>query len=120
MPFVAEGDTSAIGVAEYLHRPVYMIECACVDTYLLFSSRRDNYKDADAPARILQAEHYYHDQPLLFMLVYPMKPQEEEGLKREGFEIEPLASFSEAEEVAENFYFYRLTLNPSQAGDVGK
>lgn len=120
MPFVAEEDTSAISVAEYMHRPVYMIECACVDTYLLFSSRRDNYKEADAPARILQAAHYYHDQPLLFMSVHTMKPAEEQGLKQEGFEIEPLASFYEAEEVAENFYFYRLTLKPSQAGNATK
>ena len=110
MPFVAEGDTSAISVAEHLHRPVYMIECSCVDTYLLFSSRRDNYSDDEAPLRILQAEHFYHDQPLLFMLEAPMKPAEERGLKEEGFEIQPLASFSQAEEIAENFYFYRLTL----------
>jgi hypothetical protein len=120
MPFVAEEDTSAISVAEYLHRPVYMIECNCVDTYLLFSSRRDNYKDADAPSRILQAEHYYHDQPLLFMLVHPMKPEEEQGLKQEGFAIEPMASFHDAEQIAENFYFYRLTLKPEQRGDASK
>ncbi len=110
MPFVAEEDTSAISVTEYLQRPVYMIECRCVDTYLLFSSRRDHYKDADAPARILQAEHYYHNQPLLFMLVHPMKDDEKTGLEQEGFRIEPLASFDPAEDIAENFYFYRLTL----------
>jgi len=110
MPFVAEEDTSAVSVAEYMHRPVYMIECSCVDTYLLFSSRRDNYTDADAPARILQAAHYYHNRPLLFMLVHPMKPAEAAGLEHEGFTIAPLASFHDAEEIAENFYFYRLTL----------
>jgi hypothetical protein len=110
MPLVTEGDTSAVGVAEYLHRPVYMIECSCVDTYLLFSSRRDNYSDDEAPQRILQAEHFYHGVPILFMREYPMKSDEEQKLKEEGFQIQPLASFSEAEEVAENFYFYRLTL----------
>jgi len=115
MPLVAEGDTSAVGVAEYLHRPVYMIECSCVDTYLLFSSRRDNFTDADAPARILQAEHFYHDQPLLFFREYEMKPEETAALEREGFTVEPLATFKEAEEIAENFYFYRLTLKPSPA-----
>jgi hypothetical protein len=110
MPFVAEQDTSAISVAETLHRPVYMIECSCVDTYLLFSSRRDNYTDAGAPARILQAEHFYHDQPLLFMTVRPMAASEASALQQEGFTIEPLASFYPAEELVENFYFYRLTL----------
>jgi hypothetical protein len=39
-----------------------------------------------------------------------MKPDEEEGLKREGFQIETLATFDGAEEIAENFYLYRLAL----------
>ena len=110
MPLVGEEDTSVIGVAEYLHRPIYQIECECVDTYLLFSSRRDGFTKSDAPRRILRAAHFYHDVPLLFVRVYPMKPDEEEGLKAEGFQIEPLATFKEAEEIAENFYLYRLTL----------
>lgn len=110
MPLVGEEDTSVIGVAEYLHRPIYQIECECVDTYLLFSSRRDGFTKSDAPRRLLKAAHFYHDAPLLFVRVYPMKPDEEEGLKAEGFQIEPLATFKEAEEIAENFYLYRLTL----------
>jgi hypothetical protein len=110
MPLVGEEDTSVIGVAEYLQRPIYQIECSCVDTYLLFSSRRDDFTKSDAPRRILQAAHFYHDAPLLFVRAFPMKPDEEEGLKREGFQIETLATFTEAEEIAENFYLYRLTL----------
>jgi hypothetical protein len=113
MPLVAEWDTSAISVSELLHRPIYMIECSCVDTYLLFSSRRDNYTDADAPARILQAEHFYHDQPLLFMSIYPLKPVQKQALQREGFQVDPLRAFVGAEDVAEDFYFYRVTLNNS-------
>lgn len=122
MPLVAEGDTSAAGVAEYLHRPLYMIECSCVDTYLLFSSRRDDYKESDAPGRILEAAHFYDDQPLLLMQVTSMAPDEESGLKQEGFNIQPLASFTGAEEVSENFYFYRLTLTGARgkAGRDGK
>ena len=110
MPLVGEEDTSVVGVAEYLHRPIYMIECSCVDTYMLFSKRRDNFTKADAPARLLQAAHFYDGKPLLFVRVFPMKTEEEEALKGEGFEVEPLASFHDAEEIAENFYFYRLTL----------
>lgn len=110
MPLVGEEDTSVVDVAEYLHRPIYQIECSCVDTYILFSSRRDNFTKADAPQRILEAAHFYHGKPLLFLRAYPMKQDEEDGLKSEGFQIEPLASFKEAEEIAENFYLYRLTL----------
>jgi hypothetical protein len=115
MPLVGESDTSAISVAEIMHRPVYMIECSCVDTYLLFSSRRDNFTDADAPARILQAEHFYHDQPLLFMRVFPMKPEEKQALEAEGFEVQPVKTFKESEEYGENFYFFRLTLDHAAA-----
>ena len=116
MPLVGEEDTSVVGVAEYLHRPIYQIECSCVDTYMLFSTRRDNFTKADAPQRILQAAHFYHDQPLLFVRAFPMKEDEEQALKAEGFQIESIASFKEAEEIAENFYLYRLTLNDAAKG----
>lgn len=110
MPIVGDEDTSAVDVVQYLHRSVYMIECSCVDTYLLYSSRRDNYKKSWEAERVLEAAHYYHDQPILFMMVHRMKPEEREQLQAEGFQIQPLAEFSEAEEISENFFFYRLTL----------
>jgi hypothetical protein len=110
MPIVGGEDTSAVDVVQYLNRPVYMIECSCVDTYLLYSTRRDNYKKAWEAKRVLEAAHYYHDQPILFMMVHEMHPDERQQLEAEGFQIEPLAGFSEAEEISENFFFYRLTL----------
>jgi hypothetical protein len=99
-----------VSVAEVLHRPVYMIECSCEDTYLLFSSRRDNFTRSDEPERILQAEHFYHDRPLLLLPILPMQPELEQALEAEGFEVEPLKTFRDAEEYGESFYFYRLTL----------
>jgi hypothetical protein len=116
MPLVGESDTSAISVAEILHRPVYMIECSCVDTYLLFSSRRDNFTDEDAPARILQAEHFYHDQPLLFLRIFPMKDEEKKALEAEGFRVEPIKTFKGSEDYGEDFYFFRLTLTGAAGG----
>jgi hypothetical protein len=110
MPLVGEEDTSAVNVAQYLHRSVYMIDCSCVDSYLLYSTRRDDFKLADAPRRILKAEHFYNDVPLLFMLVHTMHEDERIGLEQEGFQIQPLAAFHDAEEISENFYFYRLEL----------
>jgi hypothetical protein len=112
MPLVGDEDTSAVDVAQYLHRSVYMIECSCVDTYLLYSIRRDDYKKAWEEQRVLQAAHYYHDQPILYMMVHQMHPDERQQLQAEGFEIQPLAEFSEAEEISENFFFYRLVLKP--------
>lgn len=119
MPLVGEEDTSVVGVAEYMHRPIYMIECACVDRFLLFAARRDRYTNADAPQRILEAERFYQDQPLLFVIVHPMHVDEQAALEQEGFRIQPLAQFSGAEEIAENFYFYRLELVPSASPVTG-
>ncbi len=118
MPLVGETDTSVIGIAEYMHRPIYQIECACVDTYMLFSSRRDGFNPlTDPPQRILQAAHFYHDVPLLYVRPFPLKQDEEDALKQEGFQVEPLKSFTGAEELAENFYFFRLTLtNAAESG----
>ena len=119
MPLVGDEDTSAVDVAQYLHRSVYMIECSCEDTYLLYSTRRDNYKKSDESQRVLEAAHYYHDQPFLFMMVHVMYPNEREQLQGEGFTIEPLASFSQAEEISENFFFYRLTLADARKDTAG-
>jgi hypothetical protein len=109
MPLVGVQDTSAVEIAEYLHRPIYMIECSCVDTYLLFSARRDNYTAADAPGRILAAERFYHDVPLLFVAEDPLLPAEQEKLEQEGLRVQPLKSFEGAEEGRENFFFYQLS-----------
>lgn len=113
MPLVGEQDTSAVDVAQYLHRPLYMIECSCVDTYLLYSTRRDNYEESWEEARVLQAAHHYHDQPILFIMIHKMQPGEARKLRAEGFGIKPLAQFTGAEEEYENFYLYRLTLESS-------
>lgn len=131
MPLVGEIDSSVVGVAENLHRPIYMIECSCVDTYLLFSARRDNFTQADAPQRILQAEAYYHGQPLLFVDANPngITPSEQAAIEALGLRIQPLKSFTGAEEIAENFYLYRITPSPhvsasstiaSQASDISQ
>jgi hypothetical protein len=111
MPLVGERDTSVVGVAEYLHRPIYMIECNCVDTYLLFSARRDDFTDAEAPQRILRAENFYHGQPLLFVEANPdgVPPSEQAALEALGLRLQPLKSFTGAEEVVENFYLFRIS-----------
>ncbi|HEX4154191.1 MAG TPA: hypothetical protein VHY48_01135 [Acidobacteriaceae bacterium] len=109
LPLVGQWDTSVIGVAEHLHRPIYMIECRCQDTYLLFSSRRDDYTDDEAPQRILGAEDFYHGQPLLFVDAEPLPSSEQSAMESLGLHVQPLAAFSGAEEILENFYLYRIT-----------
>lgn len=109
LPLVGQYDTSVVGVAEYLHRPIYMIECRCQDTYLLFSSRRDDYTESEAPQRILGAEDFYRGQPLLFVDAEPLSSAEQSAIEDLGLHVQPLAAFSNAEEIVENFYFYRIT-----------
>jgi hypothetical protein len=88
-----------------------MIECSCVDTYLLFSARRDNFTDDEAPQRILRAEDYYHGQPLLFVEANPdgVPPSERSALEALGLRLQPLKSFTGAEEIVENFYLFRIS-----------
>jgi hypothetical protein len=117
MPLVGQVDTTIAGLAEHLHRPFYMIECQCQDTYLLFSARRDNYTEQDAPARILEAESFYHGQPLLFADAEPVSPEESAGIENLGLTIKPLAAFTGAEEPTEDIYLYRITKD--DAGSPG-
>jgi hypothetical protein len=113
MPMVGQEDSSVAGVAEYLHRPIYRIECACEDRYMLFSSRRDNYDDRDAPERILGALHFYRNVPVLFVDAQVMSASERSLLEAEGVRIQPLAQFTGAEAFAEDFYLYRLEVRAS-------
>lgn len=64
-----------------------------------------------APYRILGALHHYHDVPVLFVRVKEMPDDERSQLEREGIRVQPLAAFTGAEEIAENFYLYRLELS---------
>ncbi len=107
-PFTGTPDTSIAQFAIVLNRPVYMLECACTDTFLFFSKRRDNFKESQTADRLLGASRYYGGHPLVFADVLPLTQVEEQAIRDQGLTSEKIAQFTGAIAERENFYLYRI------------
>jgi hypothetical protein len=109
LPLVGTPDTSVVGIAEVLHRPIYMLDCQCQDTFLLYSKRRNNFDAAEIPSRMADAQKFLAVPSYLYIAVYPLNDQEQAEMATKGLVETPLASFTGAEVADENFYLYKVS-----------
>jgi len=112
MPWVGTPDTSVVGVAQLLGRPVYMLDCNCSDTFPLFSKRRDGFTIAEIPERLVIARNTLKASEFVYIGVVPFKPDQQVQIKANGFIVKPLVHFENAEEPQENFYLYDVSSAP--------
>jgi hypothetical protein len=108
LPWVGAKDTSVIGVAEQAQRPIYQLECNCMDSILLFARRRDNYNASEIPARLALARTNLHAADMVYIGTSPLTAGDENALHQEGFRVKPLKAFEGAETPEEDFYVYEL------------
>ena len=107
-------DTHVVGVAERLQRPMYFLDCGCVDTYMKFSNRRDAYDSLkDLPAALATALQRLHGPEKVLMLNRELTESEAAGLKTEGVRAEPIASFTRGDVVDEHYFLYKVSLGPA-------
>jgi hypothetical protein len=111
-PWVGTTDTSVIGVAESVHRPLYMLECNCSDTFVLYSKRRDSYDASEIPERMALAEQKLGVHQFVFIGKAPIVPEEEQQLEARGLHTQLLKAFLGAEVWEEDFYVYAVTDRP--------
>lgn len=109
LPWVGTPDTSVAGVAEYAHRPIYMLDCSCSDTFLLFSRRRDVFLPTQIPARLLIAHQDLGEPDFIYIGIIPFTAGQEMQLRAEGLRWMELASFTGADNRDEDFYVYQLS-----------
>jgi len=103
---VGEPDVSFASLAEELDRPVYFLECGCVDTFKLFSRSREDFDESEMGDRLLLATRKLRTQNLIFALYRPMGPTDFERLKADGLDATPIAAFAGSE--CEDYYLYRI------------
>jgi hypothetical protein len=108
-PLAGTPDTTVVGLTAFLHRPIYMLDCNCSGIFLLFTNRRDGFDTAQIPARLALARQNLRTPSFLYAGILPFTPEEQSKLHAEGFDIQPLASFTGAENGDENFFLYRLS-----------
>lgn len=102
-------DTSAAGVAELLRRPMYFLDCSCVDSFLRFQNRRDSYLVEQLPDRLMAAMDWAAARPAVLVNSYPVSEDQREALSARRIQVEQLAAFIGAIAPEEDFYLYKVT-----------
>jgi hypothetical protein len=110
-PIAGASDLDLAGVAERLQRPVYFLNCNCVDTYMKFSHRRDGMTDEDVPPRIALALDRLHVSGLVLIMDNPLTPQQMQDLNLEHLQVEQLSQFTGSEDRF-TFTLYRVQRLP--------
>lgn len=108
-PLAGTPDTVAVAVAELLHKPIYMLDCNCTDTFVLYSDRRDSFSIGQIPDRLALARSSLHVASFIYLGNSPFSAQQESAVKVRGMEVMPLATFTGAENEDENYYIYRVS-----------
>ena len=114
-PLMGLPDVSFASVAEEMQRPVYFLECGCVDTFKLFSRDRESLREDQVPARVNQAMSALHTQEVTFVLYRPLESEDLKWLEEGHLRATPLASFAGAEVNTENFYVYSIRAVPPES-----
>jgi hypothetical protein len=106
---IGSPDTSIAAIAEQLNRPAYFLECNCLDTFLLFSARRDHFRFDEIPDRIAQAAQRIPPADMILILVRPLSASETIALTRHLLVPSLAAEFTGSEVPEEDYFLYRLT-----------
>jgi hypothetical protein len=114
-PLIGLPDVSFASVAEEMQRPVYFLECGCVDTFKLFSRDRESLREDQVPARVNQAMRDLRTQEVTFILYRPLESEDLKRLEEAHLRATVLASFAGAEVNTENFYVYSIRAVPAEA-----
>jgi hypothetical protein len=109
IPIAGTPDTTVVSLAELLHRPVYMLDCGCSDTFLLFSKRRDHFDFPQIPQSIVTARSRLGISPFLLTSDIPLPAKTIAFVNGRGLAIRLLINFSEAQVNDENFFVYEVS-----------
>lgn len=116
---VGEPDVSFSSVAEQLQRPVYFLECGCVDRFKLFSADRGAYPIKELPDRLALAAKNLHTNQLIFFRWRKLEPEEIEQLAQRSMSVSKLAVIDGADSWLENYHIYRITRTATPAPVTG-
>ena len=111
-PIVGDGDVTFASVAEEMQRPVYFLECGCVDTFKLFSKDREMFPEADLAQRFDRAMNDLHTPSLIFVFYRPLNLRDLGGLERAGLTSTPIRSFTGADADLESYWVYDVRRAP--------
>jgi hypothetical protein len=112
LPLVGASDFNVAGVAEQLQKPVYFLNCNCVDTYMKFAHRRDGMEMSDIPDRISIAARTLRAPRFLLVLDTPLYAQDTARIAERGVRVQHLRDFTGSED---HYGFYAYLAEPAAA-----
>jgi hypothetical protein len=105
---IGTSDTIVAGVAIELARPIYFLDCSCVDTFLRYERRRDDFDDTQIPSRLAKAIRDIGPGPKLLVLTSPVSPEQQREIVDYGVRrLTPVSQFV-GSQVGEDFYLYEI------------
>lgn len=117
LPIVGASDYNLAGVAEQLERPVYFLNCNCVDTYMKFAHRRDGMTTDEVPDRLARAYAVFHAPPKMMMVMdYPLTADDFQKMAAKGLRVSHLADFEGSEDHLELHLYEAERVGQSTSG----
>ena len=105
-PIVGAPDVSFTSVAEEMQRPVYFLECGCIDTFKLFARTRDDFPETELPQRLNRSLNDLGTPDVVFLFYRPLDAEDLQRLSGSGLLAEPVQTFTGADSYLESYYVY--------------
>lgn len=102
-------DVNFASVGEEMQRPMYFLECQCVDTFKLFSKQRNEFSETQFAPRIEQALDLQGRQSLIFLTYRPLFPDDYQRFAQAHLNVSLLRSFTGAEMLNDNYFVYQVS-----------
>ncbi len=100
-------DDWTIPVAQRLGRPIYGLDCQCVESFLQFDSRHDNDHNDQFAGRLARAVSEVQGAPPLLIYSNAWAPFDPAALQRTGLRAIKVADFNGSES-GENYQIFRI------------
>jgi len=114
LPILGTPDTMVVDVTERLNKPVYQLDCNCMDRVMTFSRRRDDYYRnphylySVLAMRTAQALKNLHASDALLVLNFPLPEEQRQRMVQAKIQADLAASFKRGLLPDEHFYIYRV------------
>jgi hypothetical protein len=102
-------DVNLASMGEEMQRPMYFLECQCMDTFKLFSRDHENFAETEIPARLKEALDLQQRQSLVFVTYRPLYADDSQRFSDVHLEVKLLKVFAGAEMINDNYFVYQAT-----------
>ncbi|WP_420239698.1 hypothetical protein ACOBR2_09090 [Telmatobacter bradus] len=126
LPILGTPDTMVVDVTERLNKPVYQLDCNCMDRVMTFSRRRDSYYRRPyylysvVALRTAQALKNLNASDALLVLNFPLPEEQRQRMLQAKIQANLATSFERGLLPDEHFYIYRVHVSLPVEGELAQ